>query len=166
VTDHPQPEAPPHPEDWVPVEHRVFGIDRRTILPALGVLVFMVLMAVGLPAIDQSVDYDDPIAAGDVMDLVAGKLTFVPAQRWNRVDGSLVGEGAPEAVGSVSVVAIEDVSVTVTTGKFDGTPDELERCPDPRVGQFVRGEAGERLREMATVRNNRFNEVDGAPPGN
>jgi len=49
---------------------------------------------------------------------------------------------------------------------FDGTPDELERCPDPRVGQFVRGEAGERLREMATVRNNRFNEVDGAPPGN
>jgi len=48
---------------------------------------------------------------------------------------------------------------------FDGTPDELERCSDPRVGQFVRGEAGERLREMASVRNNRSNGDDGARGG-
>ena len=32
---------------------------------------------------------------------------------------------------------------------FDGTPKELERCTDPRVAQFVRGEAGERLVEIA-----------------
>jgi len=31
---------------------------------------------------------------------------------------------------------------------FDGTPEELDACPDPRVGQFVRGEAGQRLMEM------------------
>lgn len=31
---------------------------------------------------------------------------------------------------------------------FDGPPDELERSRDPRVGQFIRGEAGERLMEM------------------
>lgn len=31
---------------------------------------------------------------------------------------------------------------------FDGTPAELDRCRDPRVSQFVRGEAGERLMEM------------------
>ena len=31
-------------------------------------------------------------------------------------------------------------------------PTELEQSPDPRVGQFVRGEAGERLREMAQQR--------------
>jgi phospholipid/cholesterol/gamma-HCH transport system ATP-binding protein len=36
---------------------------------------------------------------------------------------------------------------------FDGTPDEIMDCPDPRVRQFVRGEAGERLREMAQQRN-------------
>jgi phospholipid/cholesterol/gamma-HCH transport system ATP-binding protein len=35
---------------------------------------------------------------------------------------------------------------------YDGPPDGLEACPDPRVGQFVRGEAGERLREMAMRR--------------
>ncbi|TWT34027.1 putative ABC transporter ATP-binding protein [Posidoniimonas corsicana] len=31
---------------------------------------------------------------------------------------------------------------------FDGTPDEIMRCDDRRVSQFVRGEAGERLEEM------------------
>ena len=128
------------PEGWVPVEHRILGVDRRTIAPALAVLAFVVFMAIVLPAVDESVDYEDPVAAGDVMDLVAGKLTFVPAQGWNRIDGSLVGEGTVESVGSVSAVVIEDVSVAITTGEFEGTPDELldqindlnEALEDPR----------------------------------
>jgi phospholipid/cholesterol/gamma-HCH transport system ATP-binding protein len=32
---------------------------------------------------------------------------------------------------------------------FDGSPVELERCPDPRVRQFVEGQARERLMEIA-----------------
>jgi phospholipid/cholesterol/gamma-HCH transport system ATP-binding protein len=32
---------------------------------------------------------------------------------------------------------------------FDGTPAELQSCPDPRVRQFVEGEARERLNELA-----------------
>ncbi|MBX6315358.1 MAG: ABC transporter ATP-binding protein [Isosphaeraceae bacterium] len=35
---------------------------------------------------------------------------------------------------------------------YDGPPDHLENHPDPRVRQFVRGEAGERLREMTQRR--------------
>ena len=31
---------------------------------------------------------------------------------------------------------------------YDGPPDAMEDHDDPRVRQFVRGEAGERLREM------------------
>jgi len=31
---------------------------------------------------------------------------------------------------------------------FDGAPEELDDHPDPRVTQFVRGEAGERLQEL------------------
>ncbi len=31
---------------------------------------------------------------------------------------------------------------------FDGSPAEIRECRDPRVSQFVRGEAGERLMEM------------------
>lgn len=37
---------------------------------------------------------------------------------------------------------------------FDGTPDEIERCSDNRVTQFVEGEARERLNEMAELRSN------------
>jgi phospholipid/cholesterol/gamma-HCH transport system ATP-binding protein len=35
---------------------------------------------------------------------------------------------------------------------YDGPAADLEKSSDPRVGQFVRGEAGERLREMALSR--------------
>jgi phospholipid/cholesterol/gamma-HCH transport system ATP-binding protein len=35
---------------------------------------------------------------------------------------------------------------------YDGPPEGLEDHPDTRVRQFVRGEAGERLREMAQAR--------------
>jgi phospholipid/cholesterol/gamma-HCH transport system ATP-binding protein len=35
---------------------------------------------------------------------------------------------------------------------YDGPPEDLDKYSDPRVGQFVRGEAGERLREMALLR--------------
>ena len=31
---------------------------------------------------------------------------------------------------------------------FDGTPAELDRCPDPRVRQFVEGRAGRRMAEV------------------
>jgi phospholipid/cholesterol/gamma-HCH transport system ATP-binding protein len=31
---------------------------------------------------------------------------------------------------------------------FDGSPDELRQCPDPRVVQFIEGKAGERLAEL------------------
>jgi phospholipid/cholesterol/gamma-HCH transport system ATP-binding protein len=36
---------------------------------------------------------------------------------------------------------------------YDGPPEGLNTSPDPRVRQFVRGEAGERLREMEASRN-------------
>lgn len=35
---------------------------------------------------------------------------------------------------------------------YDGPPEGLDSCPDQRVRQFVRGEAGERLREMVQQR--------------
>jgi phospholipid/cholesterol/gamma-HCH transport system ATP-binding protein len=38
---------------------------------------------------------------------------------------------------------------------YDGRPDQIERCADPRVTQFVRGEAGERLMEMRRQNGNK-----------
>ncbi len=40
---------------------------------------------------------------------------------------------------------------------FDGPPDALERSADKRVVQFVRGEAGERLRELQRVNETKRN---------
>jgi phospholipid/cholesterol/gamma-HCH transport system ATP-binding protein len=37
---------------------------------------------------------------------------------------------------------------------FDGPPDALDRSADKRVAQFVRGESGERLREMQQNNHN------------
>ena len=37
---------------------------------------------------------------------------------------------------------------------FDGTPDEIDSASDPRVTQFVEGEAGERLMEMRKAISN------------
>jgi phospholipid/cholesterol/gamma-HCH transport system ATP-binding protein len=37
---------------------------------------------------------------------------------------------------------------------FDGTPDEIDAAGDPRVTQFVEGEAGERLMEMRKAISN------------
>jgi len=37
---------------------------------------------------------------------------------------------------------------------YDGSPEEIENAADQRVRQFVRGEAGERLRELAQLRAN------------
>jgi phospholipid/cholesterol/gamma-HCH transport system ATP-binding protein len=37
---------------------------------------------------------------------------------------------------------------------FDGTPDEIDKAGDPRVTQFVEGEAGERLMEMRKAISN------------
>jgi phospholipid/cholesterol/gamma-HCH transport system ATP-binding protein len=36
---------------------------------------------------------------------------------------------------------------------FDGTPQELDRSPDPRIRQFVEGRAGSRLTELQEEQN-------------
>lgn len=121
-----QPAAPSAPEDWVPVEQRILGIDKRTIAPALAVLLFAIVVSGIVPAIADRVGYDEPIRSGDVMDLGGGgQLRFVPAVGWNRTSGRLVGEEPAAKIGGVSEVAFNDIVVSVTTGTFEGTPDEL-----------------------------------------
>jgi phospholipid/cholesterol/gamma-HCH transport system ATP-binding protein len=42
---------------------------------------------------------------------------------------------------------------------FDGTPEEMDRCSDSRVHQFVEGEAGERLMELRQAAYEGFEET-------
>jgi hypothetical protein len=118
--------SPAPPEHWVPVEHRIGGIDRRTVAPALLVLALAIFFSLILPAINNAVDYGDEIAAGDVIDLGEGRLTFVPAEGWDLAGGVRTGAARGSiGVPTVAEVVRDGVSFKVTTGPFDGTPKEF-----------------------------------------
>ncbi|HET9772466.1 MAG TPA: hypothetical protein VFS16_16345 [Acidimicrobiia bacterium] len=111
----------------VPVEHRWFGLDRRTLPLTLCVLAVMVVYTVVLPAIDNAVGWDDETSAGDVIDLGEG-VTFVPPAGWELTDGIRVGDeplSGVTAAGAVAALGNGGVRVVVERSGFDGTADEL-----------------------------------------
>ena len=119
-------EAPP--DDWVPVERRWFGLDKRTILPGVIAIFLITLLAGVLPAIDEAIEYDRQIEAGDVVDLGSG-VTFVPAVGWGFPKGILVSDNSVSGAEAVTNLDAELVNgaieFTATTGPFNGTPEEL-----------------------------------------
>jgi hypothetical protein len=128
MTDTAPGSAPPGaPDDWVPVEHRFAGLDRRTIAPALFVLVLAFICATVLPAIDAAIEPDNPVKAGDVMNLGSG-LTLVPAEGWNVVTGLRVSDQTNvPATGTAPPVELSNGSVVfrVTLGPFRGDANQL-----------------------------------------
>ncbi|GAA2648828.1 hypothetical protein [Paractinoplanes durhamensis] len=63
--------------DWVPVEHRWFGLDRRTFRPALISLAVALVLIYGWPALNKAIPWHNEITAGQVLDL-GGGATAVP----------------------------------------------------------------------------------------
>jgi hypothetical protein len=120
--DAPQPDDPA--PEWVPVEHRFAGLDRRTIAPALGVLAFLLFLTFGLPFVNAAISAEDPVEAGDVMRVGSG-VTFVPAVGWNVEQGLRVAEETGSAVPLPAVLTQGTVEVIVSVDAFDGTPAEL-----------------------------------------
>ncbi len=53
----------------------------------------------------------------------------------------------------VMIMPVERLEPDESQLIFDGPPEGLDVCPDRRVVQFVRGEAGERLMEMRRSRS-------------
>ncbi|NMM82844.1 hypothetical protein B2J88_00410 [Rhodococcus sp. SRB_17] len=81
------PPVPYEPDDrWVPVDRRWFGLDRATLVPAAIVLAIAIVMSIVIPAINDSVPYDDGVVAGDVMEIEGG-VTFIPALGWGITAG-------------------------------------------------------------------------------
>lgn len=115
----------PQPDEWVPVEHRIAGLDRRTLPAAIGVLVLAFVYVWLLPAIDQMVENDDAVVAGEVFTL-GGGITFVPSVGWQVDDGVRVADGVDLGPGR-GTAALTDgaVQFRALTGNFEGTPDEL-----------------------------------------
>lgn len=112
------------PLDWVPVEDRWLGMDRRALVPAVVVAVFGAIAFWGLPAINGAIGVDDPVRAGDViqLDTVA---TFAPAAGWNIESGLRQGDAATTGYPKAAQLSRNGVTFSVVTDQFDGTPRAL-----------------------------------------
>ena len=114
-------------DDWVPADERVAGIDRRTIWPGAVLLIVWALWAHVMPWIDAQIEVDNPIVAGDVINLGFGEVTFVPTVGWQLESGVLLTEGTEDAAGVPSSARLSSdvVSYTASSGNWDGTAEEL-----------------------------------------
>lgn len=111
----------------VPVEHRVLGMDRRTVGLAAFALAVWVLWTWVLPRINSSVAYDDPVRAGDVVQVTA-RVTMVPAVGWDLQSGLRTTDRTlgGDTSSSAGVVLVGDsVSLYARPGPFGGTPSQL-----------------------------------------
>ena len=112
--------------DQVPVEHRRFGLDRRTFPFALVALAVWLLWAVVVPRIDAAVEFDREVRAGERVN-ISDTASFAPAPGWG-LRGALTTSDRPRT-GARSVaeftVVKDNVVLTVKQGAWDGTPREL-----------------------------------------
>ena len=102
--------------------------------------------------------YDEPTTGLDpIMSDVINEL-ILQTQRTKKTTGVVVTHDMKTVVKVADRVVMLYPLARLEPGEpqvlYDGPPEGLEDCPDPRVRQFVRGEAGERLRELAGRREN------------
>ena len=114
------------PDDrWVPADQRLFGLDRRTIVPTLAVFGLAFVMSVVLPLVNAAVPYRDVVKAGDVLEL-QGDVTFVPQAGWGITSGVRAGHAPLSgSYPDTATVVHADVTFTVRTALFHGDADAL-----------------------------------------
>lgn len=111
------------PPDWVPVDRRWLGMDRRTLLPAGVVAVLVAVTFWLLPFIDSHTAVNDPIKAGDVVRV--GDVQFAAATGWNLEDGLRAGTADSGTYPEQAVLAHDGVTFAVQSGDFTGTATTL-----------------------------------------
>ncbi|GAA0505929.1 hypothetical protein Ade02nite_91120 [Paractinoplanes deccanensis] len=110
---------------WVPVDRRLLGMDRRTLLPAAVVVLLFVIAVWVVPAIDDRVAVDDPIRAGDVIQ-VGTDVQFVPVAGANLLAGLRQGQPGPAGIyPGTAAVSYGGVTFEVIADTYRGTPAEL-----------------------------------------
>jgi phospholipid/cholesterol/gamma-HCH transport system ATP-binding protein len=100
--------------------------------------------------------YDEPTTGLDpIMSDVINEL-ILQTQRTKKTTGVVVTHDMKTvnkvADRVVMLASLPQLGPRESQILYDGPPEGLDESPDPRVGQFVRGEAGERLRELAMQR--------------
>ncbi|SNS95373.1 hypothetical protein [Rhodococcoides kyotonense] len=105
----------------VPAEHRVLGLDRRTLPPALFVIAVFFVFTVIVPRVDAAIRWDDPVIAGEQLALT-DTIVVTPTSGWDVETGFRVGE---DQKAGEATIAGDGVTFHVTPDSFDGTPTEL-----------------------------------------
>ncbi|QQQ74235.1 hypothetical protein IOD16_23890 [Saccharothrix sp. 6-C] len=131
------------PPGWVPVEHRVLGLDRRTFTPALVVLVVALALGYGLAALNAAIPWHNEVRAGDVLDLGDG-ATAVPPVGWHLESGTLVGRGQESPVRLQALLASGGATVELRGAAFEGTAEAFLDQVRRSQGDDVRGVSGSR----------------------
>lgn len=108
----------------VPVEHRVLGLDRRSFPLAFAVIAVFLFLTVVVPRVDDAIDWDDPVRAGDRLALT-DTIAVTPPTGWEVEQGFRVGEGGSAVDSGQASLSGDGVVVTVVPDDFDGTPAEL-----------------------------------------
>jgi hypothetical protein len=106
----------------VPAEHRVLGLDRRTLPPALFVVAVFLVLTVVAPRVETSIRWNDPVVAGDQLALT-DSIAFTPAAGWEVESGFRVGKD--DGKSGDATISEDGVTFQVSPGSFDGTPIEL-----------------------------------------
>ncbi|WP_328453434.1 MULTISPECIES: hypothetical protein [unclassified Amycolatopsis] len=112
--------APEPPPGWVPVEHRLLGLDRRTFTPALIALAIALVLAYGLPALNAAIPWHNEIRAGELLDLGDG-ATAVPPVGWQLQNGTLTGTAVANPATLQVVLATGGATIELRGAPYDGT---------------------------------------------
>lgn len=107
------------PPDWIPVEYRFLGMDRRRFGLAVGVLIVALALSVGIPVVNALIPWDNPTKPGDVLNL--GGATATAPVGWQLQTGSLVGKGGDPGN---AVLARDGATISLRTSYFPGTADK------------------------------------------
>lgn len=121
--------SPPAAPDWVPVDRRWLGLDKRTLKPALFVLAVVIVFVGVVPAINNAISWTNQTRAGDVIDMGDG-LTFAPPVGWDLTDGFKTTDHPASGVSATSSSAVLSnggVQIEAKGGAYAGTADALVR---------------------------------------
>lgn len=117
-------------ERWIPVDRRWFGIDRRSIAPAVVVVVLWIVMTAVIPFLNDETGYHEQVGAGDVMQVSNG-VTFVPEPGWGIDAGVRRGDEPATGYPDTATVVDGDTSLSLSAVDFDGDADDLLTTIDP-----------------------------------
>lgn len=108
----------------VPAEHRVLGLDIRSLPPALFVIAVFVVLTIVVPRIDSSLAWDDPTEAGEQLALTDA-IEFTPTAGWDVESGFRVDPGESVQKSGDVILAGDGVTFQISSDSFDGTPSQL-----------------------------------------